>query len=83
MLTVNNGQIPQSATQKIIYGILGVIQLLAGPYLVVVTSRKLVGKIAGHKIWKIESTELHSFPRTLTHLSEKQVFLTLFFMYKS
>lgn len=71
-LQVNNGQIPQSANQKTIYGVLGVIQLLAGPYLIVVTGRKLVGKIAGHKIWKVESAELHSFPRTLTHLSEKQ-----------
>uniref|UniRef100_A0A1B6DBF0 Phosphatidylinositol-3-phosphatase SAC1 n=1 Tax=Clastoptera arizonana TaxID=38151 RepID=A0A1B6DBF0_9HEMI len=68
----NVGQIPTTAIKKSICGIIGSIQLLAGPYLIVVTGKKHIGKIAGHDIWQVLSTELICFRRTLTHLTDTQ-----------
>ncbi|XP_054275237.1 phosphatidylinositol-3-phosphatase SAC1 [Macrosteles quadrilineatus] len=68
----NTGQIPTGASPKHIYGVLGVISLLAGPYLVVVTGKSRVGTIAGQEIWKLDSAELICFQRTLTHLTDTQ-----------
>lgn len=72
-LQVNSGQIPSSASRKTIYGVLGVIHLIAGPYLVVVTGRTKVGFINSQEVWKLDSAELICYPRTLTHLSDTQV----------
>ncbi|KAL1115043.1 hypothetical protein AAG570_007074, partial [Ranatra chinensis] len=69
----NNGQIPVSSSRLEIYGVLGSIRLLAGPYLVVVTGRVKVGTINNQTIWKLTSTEVIPYPRTLTHLSDSQV----------
>lgn len=44
-----------------------------GPYLVVITKRKFVGRISGHEIWKIQATEIIPFPKNLMHLNETQV----------
>jgi hypothetical protein len=44
---------------KRIFGIIGIIELSRGPYLVVIKSRKEVGLMDGNKIWKIGSTEIH------------------------
>uniref|UniRef100_A0A1B6FDT6 Phosphatidylinositol-3-phosphatase SAC1 n=1 Tax=Cuerna arida TaxID=1464854 RepID=A0A1B6FDT6_9HEMI len=68
----NAGQIPKEVLPKSIFGVLGVITLLAGPYLVVVTSRHKVGTIAGQEIWRLGSTELLCFHRTVTHLTDTQ-----------
>lgn len=75
MISDNVNQIPNGLTAKRIYGVLGVITLLAGPYLVVVTGKQRVGSIAGQDIWRLVSTELLSFHRTLTHLTDTQVLL--------
>lgn len=56
-----------------IFGVLGRIKLLAGYYLIVITERKLMGQICGHDIWKIENVEIIQFPKTLLHLTQKQV----------
>ena len=39
---------------KPIYSVMGVIQLLAGPYLILITSSQLVGQINGQDIWCIK-----------------------------
>lgn len=39
--------------RKRIYGVLGVLRLVAGPYLLVVTERREVGVITGHTIWEV------------------------------
>ncbi|GFO16307.1 phosphatidylinositide phosphatase sac1 [Plakobranchus ocellatus] len=74
-LQSNNGQIPASAISKNIYGLMGILRLVAGPYLIVVTQRQNVGTIAGQPIWKVVKTEVISYKRTLTHLTERQVSL--------
>uniref|UniRef100_A0A2C9LVI7 Phosphatidylinositol-3-phosphatase SAC1 n=1 Tax=Biomphalaria glabrata TaxID=6526 RepID=A0A2C9LVI7_BIOGL len=65
--------IPASAITKSIYGIIGIIRLVAGPYLIVVTEREKVGHILNNVVWKVTKTELLCYKRSLTHLNERQV----------
>lgn len=58
---------------KLIKGIVGVIRLIAGPYLIVITAAEHVGSVYGQKIYRIKETELVSYSRTLLHLTEEQV----------
>lgn len=44
-----------------IYGIIGIAKLLRGLYLVVITDRAEVGKIAGQKIWRVTGTKIIPF----------------------
>ncbi|KAK3698605.1 hypothetical protein QZH41_014585 [Actinostola sp. cb2023] len=73
-LADNEGQIPPSAETKDIFGIMGIIHLLAGPYLIVITRKRLVGYIQGNEVWKVLGTEVLPFPRALLHLNEDQVY---------
>ena len=61
------------ASQRSIDGILGVIHLISGPYLIVITSKLRIGNIHGHAIYKIQSTELVSYARSTSLLNEHQV----------
>jgi hypothetical protein len=61
------------ATRRSIDGIIGIIRLISGPYLIVITSKVRVGDIHGQPIYKIESTELIPYTRSLSHLNEHQV----------
>ncbi|XP_049789260.1 phosphatidylinositol-3-phosphatase SAC1 [Schistocerca nitens] len=65
-------QIPQSSSSKPICGIIGIIRLIAGPYLIVVTRKWKVGTINNQDIWRIDECEVIPFSRTLLHLTEKQ-----------
>ncbi|KAL5021530.1 hypothetical protein ScPMuIL_000685 [Solemya velum] len=69
----NQGQIPASSIAKPIFGIFGIIHLIAGPYLIVITKREKVGELNGHTIWAVTDTEIHSYSKTLFHLTEKQI----------
>lgn len=60
-----------SETVKI-YGIWGSIRLVSGYYLLVITGRKLVGKILGHCIWEVTSGKLLPYARSLLHLTDAQ-----------
>lgn len=64
-------QIPTAVT-KSIWGILGIIRLTAGPYLIVITKKEKVGEICGQTVWKVTDTEMYSYKRTTLHLTEKQ-----------
>lgn len=65
-------QIPQTASSHKIWGIVGTIRLLSSRYLIVITDAERVGTIAGHQIFKIVSTEVIPYARSLLHLNEKQ-----------
>lgn len=54
-----------------------------GPYLIVITKREKIGEIDGHTVWKVVSTEVLSFKRTLLHLTEQQVCYIKLFIYSS
>ncbi|KAH8019648.1 hypothetical protein HPB51_020459 [Rhipicephalus microplus] len=64
--------IPPHAVKRTIYGIVGIIHLLAGPYLIVIVERRKVGDINGQAVWRIKATEAYSFTRTSLHLTEQQ-----------
>eukprot|EP00088_Acartia_fossae_P049587 TRINITY_DN5474_c0_g1_i2.p1 TRINITY_DN5474_c0_g1~~TRINITY_DN5474_c0_g1_i2.p1 ORF type:complete len:593 (+),score=84.96 TRINITY_DN5474_c0_g1_i2:28-1806(+) len=71
-LQPNKGQIPPVASRKPIHGILGIINLISGPYLIVVTKKVLQGVICGAEVWRILETEIISFSRAEHHLTESQ-----------
>ncbi|KAF8781883.1 phosphatidylinositol-3-phosphatase SAC1-like [Argiope bruennichi] len=69
----NQGQIPPSATSQSICGIMGTLDLIGGPYLIVITKKSSVGSINGQSIWRIEETDVIPYARTMLHLNEDQV----------
>lgn len=72
-LEENRGQVPTAARSRPICGLVGTIRLLAGQYLVVITKASKAGSINGQDIWKVDDTDVISFPKTLLHLNEEQV----------
>ncbi|XP_046738405.1 phosphatidylinositol-3-phosphatase SAC1 isoform X1 [Diprion similis] len=66
-------QIPPTASRRRIWGIVGTIRLLACRYLIVITDAERVGTIAGHQVFKLVSTEIIPYMRSLLHLNEKQI----------
>lgn len=58
---------------QLIYGIFGVIKLLSGPHLIVVSGRARVGVLMGHTVWRVTSTEVLPYKKTTMHLNESQV----------
>ena len=63
-----DGAVPRS-----IHGIIGILNLIAGPYLLVITSKLRVGDIHGQPIYKIQTTDMIPYARSLSHLNEYQV----------
>lgn len=55
-----------------IYGVVGMVELISGPYLIVVTARTEVGKLLDHSIFRVERLESVPFLRSETHLREQQ-----------
>lgn len=73
---------------KKIYGIVGIADLSAGRYLIVIKSRKEVGTLDGRRIWKIGGVEFYPFSAShsreqsskavsLTHLEDDKKYVTL------
>eukprot|EP00741_Cyanophora_paradoxa_P004975 tig00000842_g4823.t1 len=60
------------AASMSIHGVIGVVRLLAGPYLLVITDREEVGRVREHVIYRIKRAEMLSFGRNLRPLSEQQ-----------
>lgn len=72
-LKSNTEQIPPTVIEsKLIYGIFGIIRLLSGPYLIVVTERARVGDLLGHTVYKVTATEVIPYKKTTMHLNETQ-----------
>jgi hypothetical protein len=65
--------VPPSATMRQIYGVIGIIRLIAGPYLIVVTGRERIGTIGTHDVWKVTAIDTIAFARSTRHLSEIQI----------
>lgn len=56
-----------------IAGIVGIINLIAGPYMILIKTASRAGELNGHIIWQMKQYEIISFRRSVFHLSEKQV----------
>ncbi|XP_015118275.1 phosphatidylinositide phosphatase SAC1 isoform X1 [Diachasma alloeum] len=66
-------QIPQTASRRKIWGIVGTIRLLACRYFIVITDAEQIGTIAGQQVFKAITTEVIPYSRSDLHLSEKQI----------
>ncbi|XP_023337807.1 phosphatidylinositide phosphatase SAC1 [Eurytemora carolleeae] len=72
-LQPNQKQIPPVASRKPFHGILGVINLISGPYLIIVTRKVRQGTVCGGEVWRILETEIISFSRAEHHLTPTQL----------
>lgn len=79
-ISENKGQIPRECSPQQIAGILGVVKLLVGPYIIVVKGKKHVGKISGNDVWQLVEIDVIPLPKTKLHLNETQV-KSLYFMF--
>ena len=61
------------AIRRSIHGIIGIINLISGPYLIVITSKVRVGDINGQAIYKVQTTDIIPYARNMSHLNEYQV----------
>ena len=61
------------AKRTSIHGIIGIINLISGPYLIVITSKVRMGDINGQAIYKIQTTDIIPYARNMSHLNEYQV----------
>ena len=61
------------AERRSIHGIIGIINLISGRYLIVITSKIRVGDINGHTIYKVQTTDVIPYARNMSHLNEHQV----------
>ncbi|XP_071480716.1 LOW QUALITY PROTEIN: phosphatidylinositol-3-phosphatase SAC1-like [Diadema antillarum] len=72
ILEENGTTIPAGASRKPVHGLMGIIKLLRGPYLVVITKKEKVGEINGQVVWKVAGTETIPYKKTDLHLNEEQ-----------
>lgn len=71
-LEANKGQIPFSASQKHIYGIVGIVHLISGPHIILLTKRLKVGTINKQTIWRLLETDIIPYARSLASLTDEQ-----------
>ncbi|PIK62767.1 putative phosphatidylinositide phosphatase SAC1-B-like [Apostichopus japonicus] len=71
-LEENGTTFPPGITSRPICGLMGIIRLLAGNYLVVITKKTKVGEVNGQSLWKVEATECLGYHRTDLHINEEQ-----------
>lgn len=71
-LEENGGQIPFSASRKTVYGLVGVLHLIAGPYLILITRRSKVGTLNKQAVWRLDDTEFVPYARSTTFLTSEQ-----------
>ncbi|XP_042039090.1 phosphoinositide phosphatase SAC6-like isoform X2 [Salvia splendens] len=70
-------EIPQCNTVRVpkiqtIYGVVGMLKLLAGSYLLVITGRECVGSYLGHSIFKVTSLKVFPCDHSLKNFPEEQ-----------
>lgn len=66
-------QTPQAGPATKIHGIVGVIKLIACPYLIVITGASTIGHVWDQPILKVDSTEIIPFSKTTLHLTDEQI----------
>ncbi|KAI7868999.1 SacI homology domain-containing protein [Spinellus fusiger] len=65
-----------------ITGIMGLVQLQAGDYLIVVTDQECIGTLLGHRIFRVTSFQILPLAQSMKDLSEAQVTLAVNWMEK-
>lgn len=72
VLEENNGQIPFSASRKTVYGCVGIVHLIAGPYLILITKRIKVGTLNKQTIWRMSDWQVVPYARSTASLTPEQ-----------
>ena len=74
-IEANTNQLTSSEIISVstIYGIVGVANLLACPYLIVITKITKVAEIYGQPIFRIDETDIIPYLRFTRHLTDEQV----------
>lgn len=66
-----------SQNYLVIYGILGMIQLITGPHLMVITGRRTVGRIFGRPIWNVTEVKIlpcsNHYDKTQKQFTDEQL----------
>ncbi|KAL2918716.1 Phosphoinositide phosphatase sac1 [Polyrhizophydium stewartii] len=57
----------------VIHGVLGIIRLNAGDYLVVATDRRRIGSLGGHEVFVLTSHRVMSVRKSQTHITDRQI----------
>eukprot|EP01117_Protostelium_nocturnum_P005116 TRINITY_DN1858_c0_g1_i1.p1 TRINITY_DN1858_c0_g1~~TRINITY_DN1858_c0_g1_i1.p1 ORF type:complete len:1305 (-),score=506.54 TRINITY_DN1858_c0_g1_i1:1043-4957(-) len=70
--TADPAAIVANSSVDIIFGILGIIPLLSGNHLIVVSAREKVGQIFGRDIYKVTGTRIVAIPIDDSQLSEDE-----------
>lgn len=74
---------PQGPVRQI-YGIWGIISLIAGNYLIVITKAEVVGTLNGSEIYHILESDIIPYqPKAELHLTPKQVGLDIVKLFPS
>lgn len=73
LFSAATNQYYDSRTLRKICGILGIIKLISGHYLVVATHREFVGVINNQVVWRLAGHDLLPFIPSLIHMSDTQV----------
>uniref|UniRef100_A0A7E4UTD1 Phosphatidylinositol-3-phosphatase SAC1 n=1 Tax=Panagrellus redivivus TaxID=6233 RepID=A0A7E4UTD1_PANRE len=63
-----------------IYGIVGIVKLVAGPYLVVIKKAEVVGTVNDAEIYHVTETEALPFNKSTLHLTERQSWFNKHFL---
>ncbi|KAF0371055.1 SacI-likey domain-containing protein [Gigaspora margarita] len=73
MLSDRESLIPNANTEALtIYGVFGVIKLLSGEYLIVITGRERIGRIGKHDIFQADKFRILPFAKNNHRLSGQQ-----------
>ncbi|GKD68818.1 phosphoinositide phosphatase SAC8 isoform X1 [Tanacetum coccineum] len=73
-LNLNHGEADTETASKVytVYGVAGTIRLLAGTYVLVITSRKEVGTYLGFPVFRVTSMKFLSCNEDLRNLTNQQ-----------
>lgn len=62
----------ESISGRRIMGLIGIINLLAGPHLIIISQAGEIGQIMDQPVYRIEEIDLLPFTRNTLHLTEEQ-----------
>lgn len=71
--TIENPIPSLNAEVRPIFGIWGIIPLIAGNYLLVITKAEVIGTLNGHDIYHVLESDVIPYQKSTLHLTQRQV----------
>jgi hypothetical protein len=72
LVNYNHSLIATDSERRSVYAVIGIINLIAGPYLIIATAVSQVGCIFHQPVMKIDASEIIPFFKTTLHITEEQ-----------